>query len=319
MTGRVRLMAAAVAALALAACGGSSATPTPAPTPAPSVAATPAPATPAASPGAATPAASDDSDASPGAATPAPSAPMSGGIEGPDWIMVKLSDGSVLNDVPHTLRATVRMTPTPNASPGRTGSAGIASGEAGCNTFTTPYLMNGTSLSFPGDVVLTTKTCNAKSTALESNYLQAFQWIGSFGVRDDALWFFQNSGAPVAVYIASPAGPIDGAWNVTAYKNSKGSIVPVLPDAPLSISFEEDGTFSGNTGCNTFTGSYKANGQWLVIADIAGGRSACPSDALSDQEVQFLGALQDSVLWTDTSTQLVFRGNDTIQTMQLSR
>ena len=53
----------------------------------------------------------------------------------------------------------------------------------------------------------------------------------------------------------------------------------------------------------------------LAITGLSGARVACPSADLTDQEDQFLAALQGSTLWTADPSQMVFRGDNAIVTV----
>jgi heat shock protein HslJ len=227
------------------------------------------------------------------------------GLENREWLLVKLSDGSFLNDVPSGLRATMTLTD------------GIASGESGCNTFRSPYTVQGLSIVF-GLVATTTMACEQDAMALESNYLAALNGVARFGALDSGMAFFSAAGAPILAYVPAPTGSIAGDWILTRYQDARGAIVEPLPDATLTLTMGEDGTLSGSDGCNTYTGTYTTDGPRLTLSGLSGSRAACPSDELTAQEEAYLAALQASTLWTATPETLTFRGQDGLLTVSFA-
>jgi heat shock protein HslJ len=281
MARRIGVTFLAVVGLVVAACGGSSATPTPAP------AATDAP--PAASGTPATPA-------------PATSAAVRPSLEGVEWLLAEMSDGSVMNPVPPETPVTLTMVD------------GIAAGFAGCNDYRGPYTITADEIVF-GEMATTVKTCDDGAVLVESNYLQALSFVARFGVRDTGLLFVSPPGAPLLAYAPKPTGDITERWVLTAMQNAQGAIVPPVVGTEVTTTFKEDGTLEGNDGCNTFTGAWAVTGPRIAISSVGGTRAACPSQDLSDQEAQFLAMLQASTIWTASETELTFRGTNGITTL----
>lgn len=296
MAARVATSLAVVATLALAACGGTAATPTPAPTLVPSAAASVAP----------TRSPSGPPTRSPVASGVAPSFSPVSNLEGEEWTLVLIADGAELDDVPSGLEPTITL------------DRGVASGTTGCNTFAVPYTIDLTSIVFRV-VALTQKLCEPDVMTFEANYIAALSGTGRFGARPDGMAFFQPSGAPLLAYVLRSTGTLVGDWAVTAFQNSSGAIVAPVAGMPLAVSFGDDGTVSGSDGCNSFSGAHTTDGARVTISNLSGTRVACPSTALSDQEEQFLAALQGSTLWSASETTLSLRGENGITTLTLAR
>ena len=84
---------------------------------------------------------------------------------------------------------------------------------------------------------------------------------------------------------------------------------PVAEAAP-TIEFAEDGTVSGSTGCNTFTGSVTIDGTSLEFGPLATTRMACADPAVNEQEQAFLLALEGVTSYTiDEEGRLVLEGD----------
>lgn len=83
-----------------------------------------------------------------------------------------------------------------------------------------------------------------------------------------------------------------------------------VADAAPTIAFAEDGTVSGSTGCNTFTGSVTIDGTSLEFGPLATTRMACADPAVNEQEQAFLLALESVTSYTiDQDGRLVLEGD----------
>jgi len=60
-----------------------------------------------------------------------------------------------------------------------------------------------------------------------------------------------------------------------------------------TVTFAEDGTVTGNAGCNTFAGEYKVHSWFITISPLASTFKLC-DDATMHAEQQFLAKLQSA-------------------------
>ena len=65
---------------------------------------------------------------------------------------------------------------------------------------------------------------------------------------------------------------------------------PVTDKAGTELRFESSGRVSGNTGCNTFTGSATIDAPRMTISPLATTRRACEPELMA-QEQRFLNAV----------------------------
>lgn len=66
-------------------------------------------------------------------------------------------------------------------------------------------------------------------------------------------------------------------------------------EAP-EIRFEDDGAFSGTTGCNSFQGQARFDGDALIVdGPVATTRMACPGEALSRQEDRIIALFEGRI------------------------
>jgi heat shock protein HslJ len=63
-----------------------------------------------------------------------------------------------------------------------------------------------------------------------------------------------------------------------------------VPDVDASLIFGEDGTISGNVGCNSLGGEYTVDGDQITFNNLASTLMAC-DDVLMDQESAVLQVL----------------------------
>jgi heat shock protein HslJ len=94
---------------------------------------------------------------------------------------------------------------------------------------------------------------------------------------------------------AAPTGPTltNTNWNLVSYWNGTAEIT-ALPGTTTWILFNDNGTFSGNAGCNNYNGSYQVNGTGLqVTGPIVSTGIVCGEPAgLMEQESQYLANLE---------------------------
>jgi heat shock protein HslJ len=87
---------------------------------------------------------------------------------------------------------------------------------------------------------------------------------------------------------------------------------PVGEAAP-TIAFDDQGSVTGNAGCNTFNGEVTIDGSDLTFGPLATTRLACVEDGVADQEQAFLAALQDATSYTvDNEGRLVIQDGGTL-------
>lgn len=95
------------------------------------------------------------------------------------------------------------------------------------------------------------------------------------------------------------------SWNLVDLDGA----APVGETTP-GITFTEDGTVTGTTGCNSFNGQVTIDGSQLSFGPLATTRMACLDPAVAEQEQAFLAALEAVTAYTiDTEGRLVLEGD----------
>lgn len=124
-----------------------------------------------------------------------------------------------------------------------------------------------------------------------------------------------TSAAPITTTTSAPIedGPelAGTTWTVTHHASDLyPDVTNVWEGSEVTIAFSDDGTVSGRTGCNDYSGTYAVSGafvtepgmdeqagQALTISDLSWTEVACESENLMEQEVEFLDALQRVEHW----------------------
>ena len=105
-----------------------------------------------------------------------------------------------------------------------------------------------------------------------------------------------------------PNTPVTGTWDIVSY-GSASAPTPALPDLSRSIIFGADGKFSGNVGCNSFSGTYTIVDNNITIQQTSSTMLACPPDALMQQEEATLRILSNGAQFKLEGRFLTFTNN----------
>lgn len=219
-----------------------------------------------------------------------------GTLDGTGWTLKTYDVSGTATDVPAGTVADAKF------------AAGKVSGFAGCNTYNGPATIDGAKLTI-GALATTMKACDDAVTAVETAYLANLGKSATFTATADGLTIFDADGKALLTYVPAAANPLLGEWNVTGYNNAKEAVVSPVPDTKLTVTFAEDGSVSGSSGCNTFTGEYKLEGDALTVGPLASTMMACEQPAM-DQETQFLTAIQTPTTVETSGTTVTLRDAD---------
>jgi heat shock protein HslJ len=75
----------------------------------------------------------------------------------------------------------------------------------------------------------------------------------------------------------------------------------IIDNSQATLAFPEAGRVAGNGSCNRFMGPVTIAGSSIKIGPLAGTRMACASEAVSNQEMKYLKALEGTTRfeWKD--------------------
>jgi polar amino acid transport system substrate-binding protein len=104
----------------------------------------------------------------------------------------------------------------------------------------------------------------------------------------------QQARADTFVNVSSPpvTNPLPGSkWILTAYYDGVGAMISANPAVTTLLNFTDETSFSGNGGCNDYSGVYQASGTSIFIdPNIQQTKVQC-DEVVMDQEVRFLQLL----------------------------
>jgi putative lipoprotein len=92
--------------------------------------------------------------------------------------------------------------------------------------------------------------------------------------------------------------------------------VPAVEDTEAGITFNEDGTVAGNSGCNGFGGNYTVEGDQVAFSEIVSTLIACEEPIMSQEEAVFK-VLTDTASYAIEGNTLTLTNNE--MTLVLTR
>jgi heat shock protein HslJ len=99
-----------------------------------------------------------------------------------------------------------------------------------------------------------------------------------------------------------------GTWELTSYGPTE-SMISAVPDADATLTFAENGTVSGSSGCNSLSGEYTVEGSQITFSALTTTLMACEEPRM-DQESAVLQVLSDTVEFEiENETLTITNGN----------
>jgi len=103
------------------------------------------------------------------------------------------------------------------------------------------------------------------------------------------------------------APEIGGEWELVQFSRD-GSVVPAPVGGRATLAVA-DGELTGSSFCNTFSGTYRLDGDELSVSDLGGTEIGCTPE-LMDAEAAYLSALEGADQAAVTDGYLVLSGDD---------
>jgi len=101
----------------------------------------------------------------------------------------------------------------------------------------------------------------------------------------------------------------DQEWNLVQVKDGAETLLPT-PPVMATATFSEDGTVSGNAGCNQYSGSYEQAGSSLSVAQLVMTRKLCIAEEAMKVESAFSGAFVLVNSWDVNDGDLVLKDHN---------
>jgi heat shock protein HslJ len=203
-------------------------------------------------------------------------------LETTAWVLTEIQGKPVLPGIFPTLRF----------------EKGQVGGYASCNQFAGTYHASGDRLTF-GYLNSTLMACLTQLTARttdspimqqEEAYLAALKAVVKYQIVAGKLNLLDPMGKVVLSFETQDTRLEGKTWRLTHYSAGKDTVRPALETAPVTAEFV-NGTLSGSSGCNHYSGQYTREGLKLSLGPVAATLMACADPAVMEQENDFFKAL----------------------------
>lgn len=185
------------------------------------------------------------------------------------------------------------------------GDDGTVTGTTGCNSFTGPYEADGGSIDI-GPLATTLAACPSDSLAAqEAALLAGLESATEWSIAGDILSLTDPQGPTWTFERFEPT--LEGAWLVTGYNTGAEAVTSLIQGTRITLEFGDDGTVSGDSGCNVYSGTYEVDGPSLTLGALASTERACLEEGVMEQESEYLSALQATESWQVIGSTLELR------------
>jgi heat shock protein HslJ len=168
------------------------------------------------------------------------------------------------------------------------------SGNNGCNNYFGDYSVEGDQIRFAG-IGSTLIGCTGAPALVEAVFTAVLTSAQTFTVDATSLTIVgegaDGSSASLTFKPATAASLTGTAWVATGISNGKQAVSSPIADTTVTAQFADDGTVSGSSGCNTYSGPYKVQGETITIGPLATTKKLCEAD-VNEQETAYLAALE---------------------------
>jgi heat shock protein HslJ len=222
--------------------------------------------------------------------------PPAQSLAGTAWDLAKYAPAgkSALTSVPDGVQATAEFT------------TDQISGSSGCNRFTGGYTTDGNTIDI-GPLASTLMACVGAAMAVEADYLARLDEAATFSIGEGTMTMSDKAGQVVLSYtVAVPITLTGTNWSANGINTGTDAVSGLVAGSTVTAVFGDDGTISGNAGCNTYNGTYEVTGTTMKIGPLATTMMACEPD-VSAQEANYLAALARVTKYTIRGDQLELR------------
>ncbi|MFD7854278.1 META domain-containing protein [Streptomyces microflavus] len=188
---------------------------------------------------------------------------------------------------------------------------GRAKAGFGCNHISADARVEGDRITF-GKPVSTQMACDETTEKAEKAALAAMDGEVTAKLSGEKLTLTTEGGDTIALSEEKPAGLVGTRWAVnTLLSGETATSVPAdLPKERVPhLTFGEDGTVHGNSGCNSFHSKAAVKGSTIDFGPPAGTRKMCP-EAEMEVERAVLAALDGPATYTIKGSTLTVTSKD---------
>ena len=106
------------------------------------------------------------------------------------------------------------------------------------------------------------------------------------------------------------AASLIGSWKLTSYSRAD-VLTPAVTDTEAGLTFKDDGTVTGTSGCNGFGGSYTVEDDKITFSEITSTLMACDDPRMA-QEGAVHQVLTDTATFKIEGNTLTLTNNDVV-------
>lgn len=170
------------------------------------------------------------------------------------------------------------------------------SGVAACNQYGGRVSLAGGDFSL-SDLAMTAMGCELDVLAAEEEYVAALRAVDHVAREGDELVL---SGPGVELRFARLADPptaelVDQTWVLETIV--VGDIASPPMGEPATLELSSDGTFTGSTGCRTFSGEWLERGNQIIAPTMGMNELECPAE-LQEQDSHVVSVVGDGFVPT---------------------
>ena len=183
-------------------------------------------------------------------------------------------------------------------------TGGRLEGETGCGDYFGGYTIDGERLGL-GIISKGYGECGLKRVEEAVAFSVALDAVASWRPGVGGLELLDENGT-IRVVLERPLHvDVTGDWLAQRYVRSNGAMTEPLTDAPITLSFHEDGSVGGSSGCRFLEGEYRGEGDNILIGPIDTVGPACKGDERK-QERRLFDLFGEIVLWERAADELTF-------------
>ena len=167
-------------------------------------------------------------------------------------------------------------------------------GNTGCNTMSGTITMGRSNIIIIRPAIMTRRACKLMAGSLaEGTFIEALKDATRYTQRGSFLTLTNRRGRAVLKFQAVTNETSDELANTKWFLESISSRPRLTPGKDVFVQFDpQKGSAGGNSGCNSFGGSYSTRGKTISITDVISTMRACIEDRKMDVERELYDGLK---------------------------
>jgi heat shock protein HslJ len=167
---------------------------------------------------------------------------------------------------------------------------GTVTGSSGCNGLGGDYTVEGDQITF-GEFVSTLMACDDPIMEQEEAAHRVMTDTATYTSEGDTLTITNNDNVLIltrGTFTAQTpeSAPLVGTWRLTSY-GPRETLSSALENVEAFVTFNEDGTLTGTSGCNEFGGSYTVDGNEIAFDEITSTLMLCDTPIMGQEEAMY--------------------------------